>query len=311
MDMNSPIIKLAQQCCYSSQIRVAGRATQLMTLLATNCLKDAYVVDGLDIASEAVMAIEALFLLISNEGSLQIENSQSRKVLKECLLCVVQLCRVHPRASDQFVDIVGGLLLSSTQETVLVLCETLASFASMKRGVLKLLLPDICNAINTVIESEAEVGSTAPVLTLMTTMLFQTQRNHSWSESCSSALQSAIGNVDQWSGYCIARSAARYGHHGIAAEIFQKLSFSSSSEHFYFWLTGLNEISLGEYALNNVQNKDLVDRLSLASSHILEGMSSIRAASTPTKSQEFQVEYLKCRSDFLQTLSQIVYTCHR
>ena len=99
------------------------------------------------------------------------------------------------------MDIVGGLLLSSTQETVLVLCETLASFASMKRGVLKLLIPDICNAINTVIESEAEGGSSAPVLTLMTTMLFQTQRNHSWSESCSAALQSAVGNVDQWSGY--------------------------------------------------------------------------------------------------------------
>ena len=118
LDLNSPIIKLAQQCSYSSQIRVAGRATQLMTLLATNCLKDAYVIDGLDVASEAVMAIEALFLLISNQGSLQIENSQSRKVLKECLLCVVQLCRLYPRASDQFVDIVGGLLLSSTQETV-------------------------------------------------------------------------------------------------------------------------------------------------------------------------------------------------
>ena len=79
MDLNSPIIKLAQQCCYSSQIRVAGRATQLMTLLATNCLKDAYVIDGLDIASEAVMAIEALFLLISNEGSLQIGNVQFLK----------------------------------------------------------------------------------------------------------------------------------------------------------------------------------------------------------------------------------------
>ena len=308
MDNNSPIIKLAQQCCYSSHFSVAGRSTQLMTLLATNCIKDSYAVEGLDVASEAVMAIEALFLLISNEGSLQIENSQSRRVLKECLLCVVQLCRVYPRASDQFVDIVGGLLLSSTHETVLVLCETLASFASMKRGVLKLLIPDICNAINTVIESEAE--TTAPILSLMTTMLFQTLRNHSWSESCNQAIRNAVGNIDQWSAYCIARSAARYGHHGIAAEIFEKLSFSTSSEHFYFWLTGLNQISLGEQALNNVQNKDLVERLTLASSHVLEGMSSIRAASTPTKSQEFQVEYLKCRSDFLQALAQIVYTCH-
>ena len=89
MDLNSPIIKLAQQCCYSSQIRVAGRATQLMTLLATNCLKDAYVIDGLDIASEAVMAIEALFLLISNEGSLQIGNVQ---FLKKIVQKFVNFC---------------------------------------------------------------------------------------------------------------------------------------------------------------------------------------------------------------------------
>ena len=40
------------------------------------------------------------------------------------------------------------------------------------------------------------------------------------------------------------------------------------------------------------------------------GLSSIRAASTPNRSQEFQVGYLKCRSDFLQALSQLVYTCH-
>ena len=134
--------------------------------------KDKITVD-LDMSSEAVMAIEALFLLISSQGGLQRDTKSSQRVLKECLLCVVQLCRVHPRTSDQFVDIVGGLLLNSSQETVYLLCETLASFAAMKRGVLKILLPDICNAITTVIESELDTGSTAPVLTLLTSMLFQ------------------------------------------------------------------------------------------------------------------------------------------
>ena len=122
---------------------------------------------------------------------------------------MVLLCQTTPKASDQFVDIVGGLLLSSSQETVLLLCQTLASFGSMKRGVLSLLLPDICNAINTVIESEVDTGSTAPVLTLLTTMLFQTLRDHSWPESAEMAVKSACGNVDQWSAYCIGRSAAR------------------------------------------------------------------------------------------------------
>ena len=80
-------------------------------------------------------------------------------IFQECLHCVVLLCQTTPKASDQFVDIVGGLLLTSSQETVLLLCQTLASFGSMKRGVLSLLLPEICNAINTVIESEVDTGN--------------------------------------------------------------------------------------------------------------------------------------------------------
>ena len=67
----------------------------------------------------------------------------------------------------------------------------------------------------------------------------------------------------------------RYGHHGIAADIFQRLTYSVSSEHFYFWLMGLGKICNGEHGLNDVSNKDLVERLSMASSHILEGLSSI------------------------------------
>ena len=67
----------------------------------------------------------------------------------------------------------------------------------------------------------------------------------------------------------------RYGHHGIAADIFQRLTYSVSSEHFYFWLMGLGKICNGEHGLNDVSNKDLVERLSMASSHILEGISLI------------------------------------
>ena len=215
LDKTSPVIKLTQECVYSTQLQVAGRATQLLTLMAINCITESYDIEGMDIASDAVMGIEALFLLISSEGSLQRDSQSSRRVLKECLVCVVTLCRVHPRTSDQFVDIVGGLLLTSSRETVLLLCETLASFASMKRGVLKLLLPDLCNCIGTIIESESDSGSTAPVITLLTSMLFQTLRGHAWPDSCTMAVKSAVGNVDQWSAYCIGRSAARYADYSL------------------------------------------------------------------------------------------------
>lgn len=129
LSCNSLIITLSQQCCYSTNLSVAGRSTQLLTLIATNCIRSSFEIENMDISSEAVMAIEALFLLLSSQGGLQRDNLASRRVLKECLLCVVQLCRVHPKTSDQFVDIVGGLLLNSSRETVYLLCETLASFA--------------------------------------------------------------------------------------------------------------------------------------------------------------------------------------
>jgi hypothetical protein len=40
--------------------------------------------------------------------------------------------------------------------------------------------------------------------------------------------------------------------------VFQSLSKSVSSEHFYFWLKGLAEVCRGESCLNDVNNNDLV-----------------------------------------------------
>ena len=68
---DAKIIQLTQKCCYSTNLRVASRSTQLMTLIATHCVKDMIQVDGMDVASEAIMAIEALFLLINSEGTAQ------------------------------------------------------------------------------------------------------------------------------------------------------------------------------------------------------------------------------------------------
>ncbi len=308
LDGNSPIVKLCQACSYSTQLPVAARSTQLLTLLAINCAREMQPTDGVDLTSEAVLAIEALFLLINSGNALQA--SSGLRVLKECLTCVVQLCRVQPKASDQFVDIVGGMLLSSNKETVLLLCEVLASFAGMKKGVLRLLLPDICNAITTVIESEVSEGSTAPVLTYLATLLFQTLKGHAWPQSALVAIKNALSNVDQWSAYCIARAAARYGHHGIASEVFEKISCSVASEHLYFWNVGLSQVCKGEHALNDITEDDLVSRISTSNTHILEGLTSIRASYHVSKNQEFQIDFLRCRSDFLQILAQIVYTCH-
>ena len=54
-----------------------------------------------------------------------------------------------------------------------------------------------------------------------------------------------------WSAYKVARAASRYGHHQSAHSIYQKISQGVSSEHLYYWLTGLAQVSLGEMTLIN------------------------------------------------------------
>lgn len=312
-DSSSPVLHLCQTCSYNNSLKMMARSTKLLTLLAINCIKEMHRVNGVDLSSEAVMAIESLFLLINSDSRAK-SSASTTAVLKECLHCVVVLCQVQPESCDQFVDIIGGMLSSAGDETATLLCEVLAALGNMKEGVLKLLLPDICNLISPVASSLVKCDVTqsnnkCKILSLLATMLFQTQKGHSWSFDARDAIKMAMDRVDLWTAYRIGRSATRYGHYSIGAEVFQSASKGSSSEHYYFWLNGLTEICRGEALLNDVTNTDLVDRLNQAQNSILSGRTSINASTTQTQTQEFQSEYLRCRSEMLQSISQMVDSC--
>ncbi len=111
---DAAVIKLCEKCCYSSSLPVAAEATRLLTLLATQCTRESHHVEGMDVSGEAIMAIESLFLLINGgSGSSSGGASRNFRTLKDCLHCVVGLCRVQPEACDQFVDIIGGMMLQA------------------------------------------------------------------------------------------------------------------------------------------------------------------------------------------------------
>ena len=62
--------------------------------------------------------------------------------------------------------------------------------------------------------------------------------------------------------------------------------------------------------LNDVcKDKDLVERLTGGKTKILLAISTLNAATTQNKSQDFQIQYLKCRAEMLQALVQLVDTC--
>ena len=64
-------------------------------------------------------------------------------------------------------------------------------------------------------------------------------KGHTWTEETQSALNAVISHMDLWSCYRTGRNASRYGHHGIARNIFGIIAGRVSTEQLYFWLTGV------------------------------------------------------------------------
>ena len=167
---------------------------------------------------------------------------------------------------------------------------------------------------------------------LLCVLIFQTHMLNSWSSQASEAVNEATFKVNLWVSFKIARSAARYsalpsikfcykclklnyfryGHHEIAHCIFKRLLGQVSTEHLYFWLQGLNNFSQAESLLSgsaSLMSSTLMERLVMASKLYQEGLSVLKAATSPTCSLQFQYEFGRLRVDFLSACSQLVQAC--
>lgn len=58
------------------------------------------------------------------------------------------------------------------------------------------------------------------------------------------------------------------------------------------------------------ESKKLVERLDCAILHYNKALAALKAASTPLNNLQFQAEYMRIRSEFLQSLQQLIHTCN-
>ncbi|XP_036336528.1 integrator complex subunit 7 [Rhagoletis pomonella] len=145
--------------------------------------------------------------------------------------------------------------------------------------------------------------------------------------------------INCWNQYRIARSASRYGQHYLAAHIFSKISQLTVVDKLHFFLMGLAQMGKAECILNygveyefmrdnyelcepsmsNVTPEEssaaaapvlkqmpLMQRLESAINLYWQALASLRASSSPANPLTFQLEYLKLRAQFLQTLYMAV-----
>lgn len=139
-----------------------------------------------------------------------------------------------------------------------------------------------------------------------------------------------IAKSNQWTQYRIARSASRYGQHYLAAHIYLKISRSTVVDKLHFFLTGVAQLAQAECILNysipyefmhenyeicenhimrNMpmeQSVPLMQRLEMAINLYWQALASLRASSSPSHPFTFQLEFLKLRAQFLQTLHSAV-----
>ncbi|XP_057376792.1 integrator complex subunit 7-like [Daphnia carinata] len=293
------------QCCYSCDRSVAAKAVQLLVQLVIISSKQGGSTSSIpDLSQDAALAVESLML-----GLCLAENTEERE-LKIVLASAVQLSRVAgAEVSAAMVDCLTRLLLLSSGPTLVLLCQALAAIGDTQPSAIIPALVDIMSMLKKLtVQSNQEVLA----IPLLCVLMFQTHAAHCWSQQANEVVNDAIFRVDLWVAFRIARSATRYGHHAIAYKIFDRLLGHLSTEHLYFWIQGLRDFTLAESHLSGPDARStvsLMERLVLAAKLYLQGLSSLKAATSPTRVLQFQAEFGRLRVEFLSACSQLVQAC--
>ncbi|KAF7282000.1 hypothetical protein GWI33_003665 [Rhynchophorus ferrugineus] len=296
--------KLRELCgkhCYSPYPAIGAQAIQILTQILCCCFEDNLEPDG---TNDVISSLEALILLLTFSEQKQVKH------LKVALKCTVRLCKARLDYCETFVDLLGSRLDNIEGEYTIVICEALGAIGGLKPET---LLPQVNTILSHLTATNSIPNPTKLQITtkiMLCTLIFQTMSGYRWMESTKQVIFSVVKNNNLWANYCIARAAVRYGHHQIAVVIFEDLTEQVSSEHFHFWLACLKEMSHAEAFLENEESGTLITRLDKAVIHYNKAIAALKAASTPSHNLTFQAEYMRIRTEFLQCLAQLIYTCN-
>ncbi|GFY39151.1 integrator complex subunit 7 [Trichonephila inaurata madagascariensis] len=302
------VLQLCQDCIFHDNVQLAAISVELLSQIAIHVFQEDIVVQGIDLMQEVSSAIETLLLVICTAE----QTSGNLESLLKCFQCAVNICDVSPDMCIQFVDTIGSLIGKTSDVWVVPLCTALCALSNKSAGVvvcwqteLIMKLKEFTSQTHTNPEASKAIG-------MVCTLLFQTSVDKPWLLQEDGALMNAIDSVDFWSSYRIGRQATRYGHHQFAIKIFSILCNRVSSEHLYFWLVSLSEISQAENCLMSKtvrSNQEIIESVSQAITHYMKAVSALKASTIPQHSLIFQCEYARLRSEVLGAHLQLQLAC--
>lgn len=299
---HSDLVKLAQECCYRSNLPVAAHGIIVLTSIAVSCPEK----EVIQLEQDTVMGVESLILLCSQDDS-----QTAQATLKTALTSLVKMLKSCPHLSQSSVELLLGQLHCACDSARVLMCQALAAIATQQpvlaEGMLGNLLDLFSVASNRTSEKQQEL------LVSLATVLFVASQA-SLSAEVKTVIRQQLENVaNGWTVYRIARQASRMGCHDFSRELYQSLRTRVASEHFYFWLNSLMEFSQAEHCLSGLSDGDYsaaMTAISEALKSYQKGIAALTAASTPLSPLTFQCEFVKLRIDTLQALSQLICTCN-
>ncbi|KTG05972.1 hypothetical protein cypCar_00014171 [Cyprinus carpio] len=270
---HTDLVKLAQECCYHSNLAVAAHGITVLTSITVSCPQK----EVIQLEQETVMGMESLILLCSQDDS-----KTAQATLKSSV--VLLLAQLHCACDSARV----------------LMCQALAAIATQQPVLAEGMLGDLLDLFR--VASHRTSEKQQELLVSLATVLFVASQA-SLSAEVKTVIRQQLENVaNGWTVYCIARQASR-----------MSLRTRVASEHFYFWLNSLMEFSQAEQCLSGLSDGDYSAAMSAISEALKsyqKGIASLTAASTPLSPLTFQCEFVKLRIDTLQALSQLICTCN-
>uniref|UniRef100_A0A8C4EZS5 Integrator complex subunit 7 n=1 Tax=Dicentrarchus labrax TaxID=13489 RepID=A0A8C4EZS5_DICLA len=294
------LVKLAQECCYHSNLAVAAHGVIVLSNIAISCP------EKVQLEQDTVLGVESLLMLCSQDSS-----PSAQATLKTALTSLVKLLKSRPHLSQSAVEFLLGQLHLSCDSSRVLMCHALAAIATHLPVLGDGMLGDLVDLYR--VASHSSTDKQQELLVSLATVIFVASQS-SLSAEVKTVIKQQLENVaNGWTVYRIARQASRMGCHEFSSELYQSLRTRVASEHFYFWLNSLKEFSQAEQCLSHVEDGDYSGAMTAIAEALRsyqKGIASLTAASTPLSPLTFQCEFIKLRIDTLQALSQLICTCN-
>uniref|UniRef100_A0A8C5HQY6 Integrator complex subunit 7 n=1 Tax=Gouania willdenowi TaxID=441366 RepID=A0A8C5HQY6_GOUWI len=294
------LVKLAQECCYHSNLAVAAHGVIVLSNIAISCTGKA------QLEQDTVLGVQSLLMLCSQDSS-----PSAQATLKTTLTSLVKLLKSRPHLSQSAVEFLLGQLHLSCDSSRVLLCHALAAIATQQPVLGDGMLGDLVDLYR--VASHSSTDKQQELLLSLATVIFVASQS-SLSSEVKMVIKQQLENVaNGWTVYRIARQASRMGCHEFSSELYQSLRTRVASEHFYFWLNSLKEFSQAEQCLSHIKDGDYCGAMSAIAEALRsyqKGIASLTAASTPLSPLTFQCQFIKLRIDTLQALSHLICTCN-